>query len=393
MKPAHAKLVELLRSFFGADPFAEPEQGDVPWDSVIGLLRDQHLLATLAPAMADCDPPAALAQQVRQEVRALRLRTAAMLLELDRVFARLEEAGARPVVLKGGALAHTVYGDDARFFADLDILVDAARLEESYRALRHEGYDFAPTKRHPRYYEEYHYHRVLAKSHLVVEIHWDLSRSDGFCTFDLEGFRSRSTTIRTNGGALRVPSGPDQLLHAAAQSIREGFLDLRRVVDAGLLVRSGAADDPALVDLARQARLGTALWLLLRLTRLIGGVAAPEDLMSALGPGNARRAALRSLGLPTRLIRGEDADTYATRFLTRLLCAPSLADRRAEIWRFVVPSEYHFLDQGMDPEDLPGAGPRALFLFRRTAILGKLGSHLAWRLASGSRRESAPWVL
>jgi len=64
----------------------------------------------------------------------------------------LEAEGIEPVILKGGALAHTVYPEPAlRPMEDLDILVAPERLEQARQALSRQGFQApAPVNRYQR---------------------------------------------------------------------------------------------------------------------------------------------------------------------------------------------------------------------------------------------------
>ncbi len=65
--------------------------------------------------------------------------------EIDRVLQALSDAGARPLVLKGGALAHSHYPDAMlRTRGDTDLLIPLHQREAAYRSLEELGYALRP---------------------------------------------------------------------------------------------------------------------------------------------------------------------------------------------------------------------------------------------------------
>src|SRR4030095_879182 len=106
------------------------------------------------------------------------------------------------------------------------------------------GYSGGRAGRSHLYYERHHFHRVLhAEGGVTLELHWDLARPSDYFHLDPVGVFSRASSIPFHGLVMQVPSHSDQLLHAAQQSLREGFNDALRVLDAARLLRAGAADD------------------------------------------------------------------------------------------------------------------------------------------------------
>lgn len=341
-----------------------------------------HVFTTVAPLLDDPAVPDGFRDEVGELARGLRLRNAFLLLEMSRFLPALESDGHHPVVLKGAALAETIYRKRGeRIFSDLDILVEGSDVAGATATLGRFGYEPAKTSRPPDFYARHHFHRVLVNpSGITVEIHWDLSTPGDYVRFDLEALRRRAATVDAEGIPIRVLSPPDQLLHAASQALREGFNDLKRVVDAGLLLESGAASDVDLADRARRQGLGTAIWTLLRLVEWVTGREVAAELRDAVAPGRLTRRCIESLGLPEKTLSLYTRRRTGLRHLLRWLHAPSARAAARDLMRFVFPGEADFLDHGFQPDSMPGSLGRARITARRLLSLSKAAGYQSWCL-------------
>jgi hypothetical protein len=358
---------------------------DEAWGRLSERIRAHRLPAGLAGVLREAGAPAQALDPVEEDARRHRLRIGFLLLELRRALAALELAGCSPVVLKGAALVHTL--GRPRFFADLDVLVPRPALPAASAALAGIGYVPQPTLRDRAFYERHHFHHVLrTPGGVAFELHWALGRPSDYYRFDPGGVLARSRTVPFDGVAMRVPSEPDQLVHAASQCLREGFADGRRVLDAARLLLAGAAADPGLAARARAERLSTALWILLRLSDELAGVAAPA-LEEALRPGRARRTSLEALHLPRLLL---DQDMLALPGLKAwliLMCAPGVGVTAATFVRNAFPGERGLLDDGHRVDALPGPMHRLVLGGKRIGQAIRVACYQAARLRA--RRSAA----
>jgi hypothetical protein len=298
----------------------------------------------------------------------------------------LQAAGVETLPLKGFALGLTVYPrPEDRFLADLDILVRAASVGPALEILAEAGYRKPHLRATEGFYRDHHFHWLLRNdAENTVELHWNLAKPDDYVRFDVEGFFARSRQIESDGVRFRILSDMDQLLHGASQALGDAFCDLRRVVDAALLVRNGAADDPGVVELARDQGLATPLWLLLGLQRELTGTDPPAGIEPGLQPPALTRRCLHSLELREMKLTGR----YGPRQLLRWLCAPDIGAARAEARAYLWPASAHWLAMGREPSDRPRATERACLSLRRAWSMAKLLGYQAWCLAAG--RGSPP---
>jgi hypothetical protein len=377
--------IAIVRSYVERND-VDPPRVDLDWRVCLQWIVAHRLVTICAPAIERSEAPDDVRDECVRLARDVKRRTALLYLELPRLCSRLEAGGCRPLVLKGGGLGQTVYqGSGDRFMTDLDILVDRGRLERALEALGDCGYRLVETSRHPRFYERHHFHRILrGPTGINVEVHWDVSRPADYFRFDLEGLRERARSLTMDGISIRLPEPADQLLHAAAQCIDEGFTNVWRVVDGALLLRWGDLNTHGLARRADEQGVGSALWALLRLIDRLTGVASPA-LEQALAPSRLRQRCIESLDLAGTMMNGFASRHSGHRRLVEWLCAPSGVRSLSQAARFVFPGEALLLAWGHQPDALPGPLKRTRIGLGQLWSLSKIVGYQGWCLATRRR--------
>lgn len=98
--------------------------------------------------------------------------------ELKRILETFYDKGVKVIVLKGAALAKTVYGDiGLRQMSDVDLLVKKEDLPHAENIMSGLGYLFQGD-RPPEWYRENHEHisYIHPEKNIPVEIHWHIAR-------------------------------------------------------------------------------------------------------------------------------------------------------------------------------------------------------------------------
>jgi hypothetical protein len=353
------------------------------WEKTVDLVQAHSLSTSLAPLIAVGPAPDSIKEGLKSQLRALYRRSALLWFESTRCLSALSEAGIECVLLKGLAMARTVYArPEHRYSVDIDFLVTRPSLDRALKVLRELGYDTSRTGRHVTFYEQHHFHLVLVNAdNIVIELHWDLSRPEDYCRFDLDGFAARSRRVELDGVSVRIPSDEDQVLHSAFQLLCDGCASLRRVLDTALLFRNGRVDPARLLELARNQGLDTALWVLLRLQRsILGAESIPEGLDEALRPAPVARRCLESLDLPTRSAARDAEHRTSFKKLILCLCAPDLGTAISELKRYVLVGRSQWLDMGYAPSAPPGWVRRGAIGARRCLSLAKMFVYQALHL-------------
>ncbi len=278
-------------------------------------------LASADAAAAAADPPLLLWEQARQHglapLLAHHLPALFPLPRSEEVSARfsaarlqrltfecleiLEEAGRRPVLLKGLAIAARYYPEPwLRPAVDVDVLVSPRELDAATQALERAGWRRA-TKAPATTFEYSKDVQLLApKGGGLLELHFGYS-ADFQARIDVEALLSRSRVVELAGRPTRVLGETDDLLLQCVHAAHHGFEGVKWLYDLKLLALRGPRWEP-LVPLSREYRVASAVGMALREAARRVRAPVPRRVLEALPPGPARAWAAR------RLARSKDPD-------------------------------------------------------------------------------------
>lgn len=242
-------------------------------------------------------PPLEFRQRIQEAQRINTMRMIMMYRKIRPLLDYLTRSGLDYMVIKGPAVAYSVYPDAAlRSFNDLDIVV-----RERDWAMMHQlliGIGFKPEEDLPQpppklvpqavMYELKYWH---AETKLLVEVHYDDILNAGLAARDVEGFWQRATMAQVDDIPVKVMSLDDQLIHLCIHAHYHSYTRLNWLSDLAFIVR----DHAARIDWERilktvqveEAQVGV-YYSLYFLERLLG-VSAPMGVMAALRPDTFRR--------------------------------------------------------------------------------------------------------
>jgi hypothetical protein len=377
------------------------------WQRLLWTAVRNHIAALIYDrlrALAGGAVPPGTMRALEQEYHRVGFRNARNYADLGHLLRSLKDRGVEVIVLKGAALAETVWKNIAlRPMADMDFLVRRDDLEEAERTLLRNGY--APDRRAPppggswdQYYHLPPYYK--ADPRITVEIHHNIvhPRKVYPLEFDVGKFWERAQAAQIAGVETHILSPEDTILHLCLHQCKydpfvgkiKNLVDVAKVIDFyGERLRWD-------VILAEARRTGTAKFVYYTL------LFAEAALAARIKPEVCRR--LRSQ-FALRLFE----DPLLRAVITRNLL---LRDENASVlpvW-LLVPISYELLGQGasqdklcsvlklllLPPVDSPaGSAPRplstktiALFWLRRLGgVSQRVGGRIMGRLESGSQRR------
>jgi hypothetical protein len=284
------------------------------WPALLAMAQAERMDSLLYVALLAVDqwhaPPAA----VRAELEAAYWRTkVANLLVLDAVH-QLADAFATAtvpaVVLKGAALAFTLYTDPAwRSLGDIDLLVHGDQVDTALQVLGRLGYvppsgslaEYVAARLaagDARLLRRTSEVPLLRKDRLStqVDLHWGLNgRALLRRGMDVGWFWDHTSLVPMGRREVRILDDDAQLLHLCAHMFQHGVPRLRWTYDIALLLaRRSLAWEEVLAGAARNG-LGLALQSSLAAVAVIWGVEPPASVQKLLAtiPVTARERHLR----------------------------------------------------------------------------------------------------
>lgn len=309
-----ATLQALVRS----EPDANLAVPADAWPALLERAADTDSLGLLALVCESAGAPAAVREELDRHLIREARHQALCWVEAERLCAALTANGIASVVLKGVALARSIYPrPGVRTFRDLDLLVRPDQRDAAHRLLLTLGYQDAVPAALLEVYRRDHFHFILeGVGRPRVELHWSLVRPD-------EPYRLNADDLLLDAreivGINRFPCPhPDgHVLHVAASLLRSGFTEFKRLIDLDRLIRSGAEIRwDRVAGLANERGLALALRLSLDLCgEMLGTDVAPAA--ASLAPLGVIRKRLDTIGVRSFPLHEPPADWRPVRHAVR----------------------------------------------------------------------------
>lgn len=198
----------------------------------------------------------ALSESLERETRLDAAHEAIRRRELDALLERFASAGVPIVVIKGGALARTLYAHSMlRPRCDTDLLIDRERLHEAESVLRDAGYAVEEDSCGETIRRQRSWSRVGALSmRHSIDLHWSLSNRQRYANvLPAAEIHARGVPI---SGSVRVPCTVDALLIAAVHLIGHHSAEHRLIWLYDIHLLHAAMSEDELEDVAARARNG-----------------------------------------------------------------------------------------------------------------------------------------
>jgi hypothetical protein len=203
----------------------------------------------------------------------------------------LNARGVTPVLLKGAALASTVYGSFSRRpMNDIDILVKPEEEQRAETVLLSAGWMRDAAVPDEFYYREHHHLAPLLDEKgtgLHFEVHRDLFPPGHPFQYTHDELLRSARPITVGGARALVLSPAYHVVHAAihfvwSHMMRTGGWNTLR--DLGTLQRAGCIDWSEVIDIAERWRATSCCYWALRLGRSLAHSFVPEWVLERLRP-------------------------------------------------------------------------------------------------------------
>lgn len=255
--------------------------------------------------------------------------------DLERVLAALANVGVAVIVLKGAALAETVYDSIAdRPMTDVDLLVHAEDCIAARIALESIGYRLItePKRLFSPFDNEFTGEMVFVRDGAMpIELHWQLTVIEWtrrLSCIEVQAMWDEATPLVTAGVRTLQLSPRDTLVHICLHLATHGYAhgvaynDIRQLV-----THYQPFPWSDFIERARSFRLAVACFIALREAARLAAASVPADVFDALRPGVARQG-LVDLMLA---IRRNPSTGVPTPSKHNYLVQLTLADRPADL--------------------------------------------------------------
>lgn len=218
--------------------------------------------------------------------------------ELSRMQERFEEtlaafdrAGIPTVLLKGAALARSVYRSvPDRPMRDLDVLVPPFHAESARAVALSTGWVLQRDVRPEGFYRTHHHLPPFTDARgtrAFLEVHTGLFPLGNPFHLDGLGLRARAREVNGRAPHAWVPSPEDHLIHLCTHWAWSHVMTIgawRAFRDVQALAERGGLDWELALTKAREARATTCLYWTLRMARTLCGARLPAGVLRALEP-------------------------------------------------------------------------------------------------------------
>ncbi len=351
LSPAEQRITEIISRALPLAGAAQPlpPVGAEVWPELVECADFHGLGPLLYAAVKPSGRLAAVPAPARDRLRLAATRSGyangLAFEELGRLLDLFERENIPVVLLKGSALAVTIYPDRGwRPLGDLDLFIrssDAARV----RALLEEAGYTCAAEMHDGFQRHFSFEETFLRGRpnpAQVDIHWHLIENGYYrARVPVDWFWERTEQIRVDGRPARVLRPDANLLYLAAHFILHHHgerliwsYDLARL----LSFSGGEIEWAGTVAAAERFGLSRPLLTALELVSRAWGVQAPEEVMGTLSRSRGswhERLALTAIGAPH-----SDA-----RFLLDALESPGAGGKLAYYARVLFPARAYMMQR------------------------------------------------
>jgi hypothetical protein len=278
------------------------------WQRVLVITERERAVSGLWHVIertSGADIPVDVMAHLRRSGRVSDFRMMYLGQRLRETLAQLRDAGIPVVLLKGAALAASVYPSFAeRPMADADLLVRAGDIARARDVVRAAGWRESGDPVLSRLLEGHHHLPAFVDAggtEIRLELHTALVPGESPFLLPTEEYWAAARPARDEFAGALVPAPAYLLLHACihfAWSHTFDFGAWRTFRDVGELIATSRIDWDQFVDLARRSRAASACYWTLRLASRLSGAPVPDAVLARLRPPSPealRRAIERHL--------------------------------------------------------------------------------------------------
>lgn len=289
-------LASLLRG--------EIPEREISWQAILGAARRHRVSPLLfwrlrVLNVPDDLLPVAVQQALRNDYHTAVVRGMLLQHELVRILKALNRAHVPALLLKGAALARTVYPDPMlRTMGDVDLLVSRECVERARGALESLGYVYVPEppqRLNPfntAFTGEMSFRRTAEKGATLVDLHWELFAIEAVrlgAAIDVQALWKGAELLHIGEAEALVLSPEDALMHVCLHIAMHGFTFVRGYGDIAQIADKGV-DWAVFAQRVRDSRIRVACYFPLWWAWRVWRAPVPDRVLRVLRPDPLRVA-------------------------------------------------------------------------------------------------------
>lgn len=300
IKPLSPGTHRFLCDIASADINRNATLRNVKWDEALPALHRNGLFP-LCEAYLGRQTEDAVPSNIRRSIRVACMITSMQmkvkLLKMRCILSALSDADVEYIVVKGVAVARTVYSNPSyRPYGDVDIVIRERDWKRAHTVLERCGFvashgcgELVPKIIPEAIIQEIPYWNE--RDQLLLEVHFEDILYSGMAARDVDGFWNRSRVIDLDGLPVRVMCLEDQLVHLCAHLHFDGAKRLIWFTDIALIVRDHAhrLDWDRVLDIVRVEDAQVSVYYGLRWVSLLLDIELPDGILDAVRPDRFRR--------------------------------------------------------------------------------------------------------
>ncbi len=245
------ELLTYVKSVFKDESPLTPAASVDEWSSLLNFLRSNWIIPffyrKIGSLPPECRPPEPISGEMRQAFLVSCVRSLHMERQLREIIESFQEEGVRVLVLRGPALAFSLYPDPAmRPSSDLDLLVMPEQVVQARGILESLGYRCLARRFETArdfFREECFVHQGNHGNNFPVDLHWVHWELHPFFKgseeVDIKDLFSRAWKVETQTFAFETLHPVDYLIHSAIHlvMIHKNEMRLSWIYDTALLAQ------------------------------------------------------------------------------------------------------------------------------------------------------------
>jgi hypothetical protein len=258
---------------------------DMNWNYILENANDNRITTLLYYNLQKFDNdlvPVEVMEQFQKTYKAILARNIIAFNELKQILKSFSEAQIETILLKGVALAETVYPDIAlRPFGDIDLLIHKNDLYKLKPKLLQFGYELleSPDKAI----------KFIKKDGISLDIHWHLVYSPYSKYIDIDEFWKNTLTINMEGINAFVLSPENLLIHLCLHASIHNYPQLLCLVDISEVIRhyGETLNWELFLEKALRYKICTPMYYSLAHTKELFDTSIPDFVLDSLSLYNA----------------------------------------------------------------------------------------------------------